>query len=385
MAVPKNRPKGIYKIQYPLPDIRMRFVNETNEGEIIFDQNKWVFDPPIEIGSIQVAEIEVWNPEKAYLAGNTYVSYVYPEIELLPQGSPFAVNYIYRCNANTLAGESPYTHSYKWIRMGALNQTVSSTIFITDVYGLEESLQNTVNINNLSDQFYVDPVSGNISLNIDYITVNNYTPAQNVLPEPEDPEEAGSGEIRLNNTIWKLNNEFWTDGGAGIEYPRISLTVDADPTVYGYLYSWAAVERLLAANPGYRLPTKADILDSFGDVYRAANSYVSGVDGKHVLTPDQSAWQPSPYPGWDSFISSITNSTGFNLMPSGIILYASLTREYTGTQHSVRYWMQNKSAFQGGMFNTEGESFMIIRPSDSLELLSNFPYYHYPVRLVKDI
>ena len=51
MAVLKSRPKGLHEILYPLPDIRLRFVNNTNEGEIIFRDNAWIFDPPINIGA----------------------------------------------------------------------------------------------------------------------------------------------------------------------------------------------------------------------------------------------------------------------------------------------------------------------------------------------
>ena len=402
MAVLKSRPKGLYKIQYPLPDIRFRFVNETNEGEIIFRDNAWIFDPPINIGTIQIGAIEVWDPEKAYISGNTYVSYAGSDVNYLPEDDPFYTEYIYRCIEDTLAGESPFLYPEKWLRTAKVNDSLTSTVHITDVYGLEETLENTVNITDLGDNFYVDPNTGKISLKIDYITVNDYTPAETIIPEEPDPEIVGSGEVKINNTIWKLCNETWTDGGEGILVPRTSNTVLADYQIYGYLYNQPAITRLLAANPGYRLPTLVDFKDSF-DQFIEEGGYAPSILPIFKETSWQLSagtdWQWDNEPlshslageEWKEIIGQITNSTGLSLVAAGgistnpaVSLYP--VRSFVGTFQGLRYWGEGGYSILGGLSASEGVltgcmlNFYIYG-----EPIPDDTYTHMALRLVKDI
>lgn len=399
MAVTKNRPKGIYKIQYPLPDVRMRFVNETNEGEIIFDKNRWIFDPPIDIGAIQIAGLERWDPEVDYEAGDTYVSYIY-DGTLLPEDDPFYTELIYRCIENTVAGQSPFTHPEKWLRLARVDNTTDtvSNIHISNVYGLEEILNNTININNLGDQFTIDD-NGKLVLNIKYITVNDYSPAQNIIPEPVDPEEPASGEVRLNNTIWKIHNEVWTDGDSGILVPRLNPTTLADVQVYGYLYNQAAIQRLLAANPGYRLPTIADFNDSF------SNFILPGKPGPSVYPifkvdtwQNSEGWvsEPGVGSGWNTVKSNITNSTGLSLVSAGAISTGTaLSTIFVGTYQGIRMWGEGGTVIlatgtmSGGIIDWAGIRYLttnpiVYAPGTPLPLDRYYNVY-YPVRLVKDI
>jgi len=399
MAVIKNRPKGIYKIQYPLPDIRMRFVNETNEGEIIFDKNRWIFDPPINIGAIQIAGLKRWDPEVDYEAGDTYVSYIY-DGTLLPEDDLFYTEFIYRCIENTVAGQSPFTHPEKWLRLARVDNTTDtvSNIHISNVYGLEEILNNTININNLGDQFTIDD-NGKLVLNIKYITINDYSPAQNIIPEPVDPEEPASGEVRLNNTIWKIHNEVWTDGGNGILVPRLNPTTLADVQVYGYLYNQVAIQRLLAANPGYRLPTIADFNDSF------SNFILPGKPGPSIYPifkvdtwQDSEGWvnEPGVGSGWNTVKSNITNSTGLSFVSAGAISTGEvLSTTFVGTYQGIRMWGEGGTVIlatgtmSGGIIDWGGIRYLTTNPivfTPGIPLpLDRYYNVYYPVRLVKDI
>lgn len=65
-------------------------------------------------GEITVNDVETWQSNKIYRAGNVFVSYVNAG-STNPQ---FQTEAIYRCDTDTAAGESPETHEAKWIYQG---------------------------------------------------------------------------------------------------------------------------------------------------------------------------------------------------------------------------------------------------------------------------
>lgn len=69
---------------------------------------------PFSGGEITVNDVEVWRSDKNYRAGNTYVSYVNPG----SSDPQFQTEAIYRCDINTIAGESPESAFTKWIFQG---------------------------------------------------------------------------------------------------------------------------------------------------------------------------------------------------------------------------------------------------------------------------
>lgn len=85
------------------------------------DTNGWVFTSLTGSGSTS-SNIEVWNPTKPYLAGNTYVSYV----NAGSSDPQFTEEALYRCDIDTSAGESPESATTKWTYLGQ---------YITEFYG----------------------------------------------------------------------------------------------------------------------------------------------------------------------------------------------------------------------------------------------------------
>src|SRR6056297_788896 len=155
-------------------------------------------------------QIEVWDSTETYIAGDNFVSYKSPDYAVLPESDPFSEEYIYRCIQNTNAGESPETYPEKWSRQGKVGTVGDNTIFLSDVSGLEEALDLCIKYDDLSEDFTVDS-SNKVSLNIDYITLSDYSPAEAIQPDLE--------ETQIGTTIWKTSNESWDDGGSGIYYP----------------------------------------------------------------------------------------------------------------------------------------------------------------------
>lgn len=322
-------------------------------------------------------QIEVWDPEKSYLAGDNFVSYKSPDYQLLEDDNPFKEEYIYRCVENASAGHSPESHPDKWLRQGKVGEVGQNTIFLSDVSGLEEALNERIKYTDLSDEFKVGPDNG-VSLNIDYITLNNYSPSEDIQP--------ASDEIQINNTIWKTSNETFDDGHDGIYVPMNPDGSLVEEEEYGLLYSESAVQAVLAANPGYRLPTENDFLDSFGTSLALKDS----VAGREDL------WSPELDPGYyyyenqDILIpweENSFNDLGLSIVPSGAYQISNSSYKVYARKHISGYWMDfgyfytsvtvgsgYESAYPTVGYTDADELFQV--PLDDLAL---------SIRLVKDI
>jgi uncharacterized protein (TIGR02145 family) len=88
-------------------------------------------DPP-ESETITLDTVEVYDDTKAYTAGNTFVSYV-NAVSTDPQ---FQEEAIYRCDVDTLAGESPESHPSKWVYQGTSVEVSSGNTSNTTVVDL---------------------------------------------------------------------------------------------------------------------------------------------------------------------------------------------------------------------------------------------------------
>jgi hypothetical protein len=159
-------------------------------------------------------EIEVWDPTKSYIAGDVFVSYKSPDFELLSDDDPLKYEYIYRCIENTSPGESPETHPNKWERQGKVSEQNDNTIFISDISGLEERLNELVKYTDFSDEFTID--NNTVSLNIDYITLSDFSGKDYIQPDPLPP-----ANIRLSSTSVNV-----TEGDSTI----ITVVLDREPT-----------------------------------------------------------------------------------------------------------------------------------------------------------
>src|SRR6056297_2990390 len=161
-------------------------------------------------------QIEVWDATETYLAGDNFVSYKSPDYEFLPEDNPFAEEYIYRCVENTNIGESPEANPDKWSRQGKVGTTGENTVFISDVSGLEDRLGECIKYTDLSSEFSVDPNNNQVSLNIDYITLTDFSGKDYIQPDP-----LPTANIRLSS-----NSVNITEGDSII----ITAVLDRAPT-----------------------------------------------------------------------------------------------------------------------------------------------------------
>lgn len=275
------------------------------------DESNWE-----KLGSSMPIDTPEYDAGATYNVGDVIV-YISPQAEFLPEGDPFKEEYLYKCLAEANAGESPETWPEKWERLGKLSDVSNSIILIANVLGLQDSLNERVKYTDIGSNLSVTSEK-KVNVNISYVTVNNYSPAEDIVATPEE-------EVTINGVIWKTKNETWTDGGTGIFQPMYDANTPAPLDPYGYLYTPAAAQRLIAANPGYRLFNTEDIKDTFGNIPRTEgarslpdrikvpvqNSYLSSKDfwGDPVMWADRI---------WDSL--TYANLTGLGLVESGKVV-----------------------------------------------------------------
>lgn len=82
----------------------------------------------LKASTITVGQVEAWQSDKVYKAGNVFVSFVNPS----SPDEQFQNEAIYRCKETTLVGQSPETHPEKWVYQGQ-NVTVDPTTVIETV------------------------------------------------------------------------------------------------------------------------------------------------------------------------------------------------------------------------------------------------------------
>src|SRR5690554_1653941 len=82
----------------------------------------------LKASTITVGQVEAWQSDKVYKAGNVFVSFVNPS----SPDEQFQNEAIYRCKEATLVGQSPETHPEKWVYQGQ-NVTVDPTTVIETV------------------------------------------------------------------------------------------------------------------------------------------------------------------------------------------------------------------------------------------------------------
>jgi len=182
--------------------------------------------------------------------------------------------------------------------------------------------------------------------------------------------------VQIGTTIWKTSNESWDDGGSGIYYPDGDSNNEA---IYGLLYDFNALQRLLADNPGYRLPTSADFLD-LANTVGGNYQYVEG-DNIFVYDP----------PMWGEGNTGRVPSTDLGIIAAGG--YRAYYDNYQYFNTRGYYWNADSIAYydSGNPISTEAYIRAIFSTiSDSLR----WEYYSLgnynsatalSVRLVKDI
>lgn len=240
-----------------------------------------------------------------YKVGDIIV-YISPYAEMLEEGDPLKEEGLYECVIDTEAGENPEIAPNKWRYLGKLGETAGGTP-ITEIPGLQTELEDRVKYSDIGDNLIVTS-NKQVNLDVTYLTVTGYSPAEDIQPSPADPTDPTNpmGEVKINNTIWKAANEVVKDelsDTSGI-FPARDVDGNDVSANFGCLYTRAAVQRVLDYYNGeYRLPTLNDYNDSLarnrGDVF-GPKEYCSIYDHFREISD-----------------SAFSNGTGLGLRTSG--------------------------------------------------------------------
>lgn len=146
----------------------------------VYMNNEYVFTVPKGTQVSSVSEIENFDPTKiSYIANQDYVSYV----NAASPSEDYTVSYIYRCIEDTSIGESPESNPEKWERQGLSENYVAENLTVDDIFGLQDLLDGKINYSDLSEDFSVDPDTKQVSLNLNYITLNSFSGKDYVQPD----------------------------------------------------------------------------------------------------------------------------------------------------------------------------------------------------------
>ena len=325
-----------------------------------------------------------YSDSVGYEVGDIIV-YISPYAELLEDGDPLKEEGLYECTADTEAGENPETAPNKWRYLGKLGETAGGTT-ITQIPGLQMELEDRVKYSDIGNNLTV-ATNKQVNLDVTYLTVTGYSPAEDIQPSPADPTDPTNptGEVKIGNTIWKTANEAWTDGGPGIYPPNGDVN---NVPEYGWLYTYPAFSRLLAANPGYRIPTFAD-WDSLRDFVDPLTEY----SPRYAMNAGKLT-DPNPI-YWNSSEIVATNELQLSLLPAGYRYseFSYVEEGYKNFKDSGWWWQDQ------GEDKTNRYIFcnLIIASSTKLPLLQVQPEHvqmmtgrlmlnsAFAIRLVKDI
>jgi len=202
-----------------------------------------------------------------------------------------------------------------------------------------------------------------------HISLTNYSPNEDIMPTV--------GEVRVGDMIWKTRNETWNDGGDGIYYPNGDPLNESD---YGLLYTVEATERLLADNPGYRIPTPNDML-KFLDFLEIKSESTAQyfLDASKISSDNDSLWIHE---------ANATNELGLGFVPAGFTRPNNGDFSYVLFKKYCSFWVDNGEYFHAdtiALFNTTGLVLSIGKPGITWSPNSENRKGAHTVRLIKDI
>ena len=293
-----------------------------------------------------------------YKVGDIIV-YVSPYAEILEDGDPLKEEGLYECIADTEAGENPESAPHKWRYLGKLGETAGGTT-ITEIPGLQIELEDRVKYSDIGDNLIVTP-NKQVNLDVTYLTVTGYSPAEDIQPDPTD-------EVKIGNIIFKKFPIVWTDGGPGIYPPNGDIN---NVPEYGWLYTPEAAERLVAAHPGYRLVT----VDDFWSLIRAGHIAERNSKGFYNYVSPELASLDFPLPGIHNKI--------FNRYSFFNSDYARFWRKTPWGYHYVQLYLN--SPRQQDLYNGSLWSVGPLSIDTQYNHISNASDFAFSVILVKDI
>lgn len=216
--------------------------------------------------------------------------------------------------------------------------------YIVDITSLEIN-----SVDDVSTTIVLNPSSNDLNYNNLPNKILDVTITKIILPN----------EIVLSNNIWKTKNEDWTDGGDGIYYPNGNADLVEE---FGLLYTAEALQRLLVANPEYRLPTSADMRDlaSIAGAWYT-DPYVYEIKGETIFS--------DKYTTWSSNVP-VTNSLGLGIVPAG---YAEI-----GTKVTYKY-ISYEAHLWFNKYNSDDDDYNFVEMDSGLHVISAFSNLRYPV------
>jgi uncharacterized protein (TIGR02145 family) len=170
-----------------------------------------------------------------------------------------------------------------------------------------------------------------------------------------------SGDVIIGSQTWKAFNMSTNDEVGGLKYPNGDVdNVDG----YGFLYNYAAAERIAATIDGYRLPTYTEMATLI--------TYLGGASeaGGHMKEKGTVYWLAES--------SVADNSSGFGGRGSGYCLSDGTT--FGDFKTEANFW--TSSSIDGGV---TAQTIGLRSSSDSILYVNSADKDSYkPVRLIKE-
>ena len=176
--------------------------------------------------TIPIENITIWSPLSGYTSGNTYVTYVNTGSSDLQ----FQTEAIYRCDINTIAGESPETNPEKWIYNGQsveITYDNTSKIYITGADPLGQIMSITGYKH--GDNVIFGDYNSVMFFNQNAVVGDSYNPATNTYVEVYKPydwtDPLKGGWVEQAST--DRQRKFYTDA-ADIRHNARNYPVSGD-------------------------------------------------------------------------------------------------------------------------------------------------------------
>lgn len=182
---------------------------------------------------------------------------------------------------------------------------------------------------------------------------NYYLPVRFIKDIAAPPPEY----IVIGTQTWKLKNV--DDNIAG---SRVYDDIEANRDIYGGMYDWSMIAAIEAANPGYHVPTHAEMI------------ILSAFLGGDALAGG--ALKEAGFVHWNAPNTGATNSSGFTMLPGG----GSVGGAYANMGDLGWLWTSTV-----GGFATQAWARQLSRVNAWFVGANNYPKTRfYSVRLIKD-
>src|SRR5690554_1249295 len=209
----------------------------------------------LKASTITVGQVEAWQSDKVYKAGNVFVSFVNPS----SPDEQFQNEAIYRCKEATLVGQSPETHPEKWAYQGQ-NVTVDPTTVIETVTIETASSYNPTKEGGYTEGSIVS-YKNESSPDPQFQTLELYL-ANSDIPQGVSPEDSAEWIFKGQEIVEQIT------------YPTVRVK------------SSISTMQAIVNNMGGDIT----IIHTTGEIYEYDSEATSGVKPNNVLATDPGRW-----------------------------------------------------------------------------------------------